>query len=89
MDTAIKDPDAVGDYQRDWSVWLPAGDTIVSSTWIVPAGLVKDSESHTTTDATVWLSGGTVGEVYTIVNRITTAQNRTDDRSLQIVVRDR
>jgi hypothetical protein len=46
-------------------------------------------ESNTATVALVWLSGGAAGQSYVITNRITTAQNRTDDRSIQIVVRQR
>jgi hypothetical protein len=85
-----KDPNAHLDYERDWTPWLAADeDTIVTSTWIVPAGMTMTSESHTTTTATVWLSGGTVGESYTVVNRITTAAGRIDDRSWQFVIRDR
>lgn len=89
MDQALKDPDATVDYERDWSLWMAAGDTIVTSTWIVPTGLTKTDESNTTTTATVWLSGGAVGETYRVTNRIVTAQNRIDDRSLQIVVCER
>lgn len=84
-----KDPIANLDYERDWSVWLKAGDTILTSTWTVPAGLTKTDESNTATIATVWLSGGTVGSSYQVTNRIVTAQGRTDERSIQIVVRQR
>lgn len=85
-----KDPDATLDYKRDWLDWLtPFGDTIVTSTWIVPTGLTKTNESNTTTTATVWLSGGTVGSSYTVTNRIVTAQARTDERSFQVNVRQR
>lgn len=83
-----KDPDSVLDYQWNWSSWLGA-DTILSSTWIVQTGLVKTSQSNTTTTTTVWLSGGTLGQTYQVTNRITTTQGRTEDRTMQIVVRDR
>lgn len=76
-----KDPDALLDYATDWSSWLDTGDTIASSLWVVPAGLTITAQSHTTTGATVWLSGGTLGERYEVVNRITTAQGRIEDRS--------
>jgi hypothetical protein len=89
MDSAMKDPDATLDYKRDWSVWLVDDDTITASTWIVPPGLTMDSETHTDKTATVWLSGGTLGESYTITNRVSTGQGRTDDRSALIVVRQR
>lgn len=84
-----KDPDDVLDYVFDWSGWLSAGETIQSSTVIVPVGLTKDSSSNTTTTATVWLSGGTVGQSYAVVNRITTNQARTVDKTMQIVVLNR
>lgn len=90
MALAEKDPDATLEFGRDWSEWLtPNGDTIVASAWIVPAGLTVVNESNTATVALVWLSGGTAGQSYVITNRITTAQSRIDDRSIQIVVRDR
>lgn len=89
MTSYVKDPDAVLDYQLDWSAWLPDGDTIVTSTWIVQDGIVKDSDSHTDTAATVWLSGGTLGTTYAVTNRISTVEGRTDDRTIRITVRDR
>lgn len=88
MERKTKDPAATLDFGWLWAPWL-AGDTIVTSTWTVPADLTKVSESNTTTTATVWISGGTVGQVYTLVNHITTAAARQDERSMQIVVRDR
>jgi len=85
-----KDPQAVLDYAIDWTKWLDeVGDSIETSTWIVPTGLTKVTETNTSKLATVWLSGGTVGENYTVTNRITTAAGRTDDRSITIRVRER
>lgn len=85
-----KDPNATLDYKRDWAVWLaPFGDTILTSAWIVPAGLTKGTDTSTSTTATVWLSGGTAGQSYDVVNRVVTTQGRTDDRTMQIVVRER
>ena len=85
-----KDPQAVLDYTIDWTKWLDeVGDTIEASTWIVPTGLTKVTETNTNKLATVWLSGGTVGENYTVTNRITTAAGRADDRSITIRVRER
>lgn len=84
----IKDPNAVLDYQIDWSTWLGA-DTIATSTWTVPTGLTKDGDTSTTTTATIWLSGGTAGVTYHIVNHIVTAGGREDDRSIYIRVADK
>ncbi len=83
-----KDPDAVLPYKIDWSAWL-AGATISTSSWIVPSGLAKDSDSFTSTIATVVLSGGTAGETYRVTNRITTNDGRTDDRSISLRVVER
>ncbi len=83
-----KDPDAELDYRRDWSKWLPEGDTIETSTWLVPDGITSESESHDDTTATIWLSGGTVGQSYEITNRITTTEGRTDDRTFTVAIRN-
>lgn len=85
-----KDPDSVVDYGIDWSSYLASNnDTIASSSWIVPAGLTKASDSHTADHAFVWLSGGTVGSTYQITNRITTAGGRTEDESIHIQIIER
>jgi hypothetical protein len=93
LDTVFKDPDAVLDYGFNWAPtsksWLLPGDTIVSSTWIVPAGLTSPANSFTTTTTTVRIVGGTVGVIYVITNRITTANGLVDDRSIGIKVVDR
>lgn len=89
MSTFTKDPDAVLDYRVDWSEWLAEGDTIVASEFLVPAGLTLDADLNDATSATCWLSGGVRGRTYQVVNRITTAGGRTDDRTLNIWCRDR
>lgn len=83
-----KDPDEVLDYVLDWSDRLD-GDTILSSTWEVPTGITKDSDSATGDKATIWLSGGALGDNYTLVNRVTTAAGRTMDQSVKLKVRTR
>lgn len=86
--TLVKDPDSVLDYGFDWSLWLN-GDTISTSAWTVPVGLTKDSDSATTTTTTIWLSGGTPGQLYPITDRVVTAGGRTDDRSFKLRVQER
>jgi len=83
-----KDPSAVLDYQMDWSSWLDT-DTISTSTWTVPTGITKDSDNNDTTTATIWLSGGTAGTTYEIVNKIVTANGRTEERTLTIICENR
>jgi hypothetical protein len=88
--TFFKDPDAVLDFAVNWATWLAAdSDTISTSTWTVPTGITEDSESETTTVATIWLSGGTAGVKYDLVNEIVTAGGRTANRTIRIHVMER
>jgi hypothetical protein len=84
-----KDPDAVLDYGLDWEPWLAGVDTIASSQWFAPVGLTIESDAHTDTTATVWLSEGVRGAQYLVTNRITTASGRTEDRSFVLQIADR
>lgn len=65
---------------------------LATSSWTVPAGgtLVKESDSKNLTEATVVLSGGTAGQNYAVVNRVTTTGSpvRIDERTLSISVAD-
>lgn len=88
MQRFTKDPNAVLDYQIDYSRWLPAGDTITASSWLAESGLTVDTSSFTDTSTTVWLSGGTAGSTYDVRNHITTDDGRQDDRTLTIVVKE-
>lgn len=73
------------DYQIDWVDSL-GSDTIATSTWSVPAGITKDSDTNTTTTTTAWLSGGTANTNYTLTNTITTAGGRTLVKTLDLFV---
>lgn len=81
-----KDPNEVLDFTIDWSETLGA-DTISSSSWIVPSGITEDSDTNTATTTTIWLSGGTEDERYSLVNRIVTLGGRTFDQTVRIRVR--
>lgn len=87
-----KDPDDEKDYMALWAAQLdPFDDTIASSTWVVPDGIVKFDESFGPTWATIWLRGGTLGSDYEIVNRIVTNNSppRKLDQTITIRVRRR
>ncbi|HZT29229.1 MAG TPA: hypothetical protein VFA33_05065 [Bryobacteraceae bacterium] len=89
MMTFTKDPNAVLDYSVDWSKWL-AGDQIEESTWSVSdSALAVSDETNSATQATAWLSGGAVGQSYTVTNKITTAAGRIDERSFIVQVQAR
>lgn len=70
-------PASVLDYTIDYSCNLGT-DTIVSSSWTVSStDCILSSPSHTTTTATVFLTGGLAQNIYTLTNTITTAGGRT------------
>ena len=85
----LKDPDATLDFGFDWSDWLARGETITDSQWGVDTGINLELSENTTKATKVWLSGGTVGETYEAVNRVTTSAGRIDDRTLSVRVRER
>lgn len=95
-----KDPSAVLDFKFDWkaltnasgpSDWLASGETISTRTITAETGITVDSSSitDTNTTVTVWLSGGTAGNVYDVACRITTSASRTDERTMKIKCRER
>lgn len=86
---AIKDPDAILDYGIDWTNWLTGTDTLVTSTWSAPTGLTIVTTTITAGTALAYISGGTIGEVYDVSNKITTAQARTEERSILFTCIDR
>jgi hypothetical protein len=101
MATKKKDPDATLDYGFNWNApspqgpYLEPGDTITNSTWtledppdnaLVIGATSIDDTTHTVT--IVWLSAGTIGNVYKLANHITTAAGRTDERSLSIEIKE-
>lgn len=86
----IKDPDAVLDYQFDWAAFLPEGDVIVASTMTPDsADITVDSESHTDTTTTVWLSGGVLGATHLCTNHITTQDGRQEDKTLTLTIKEK
>lgn len=90
MSVMLKDDNAVIDFSEDWSSWLASGETIATSSWSVsPDSLTIDSNTNDTTSATAWVSGGTVGTVYRLTNRITTSASRTDERTVVVRVEKR
>ncbi len=85
-----KDPNAVKDYDINWSPFLVDGDTLATSTWIFPEEeITKNSDSFTTTRTKIWLSGGVAGRSVTFVNRITTTGGRTEDQSVVLKIKEK
>lgn len=84
----VKDPDAVLDYALNWTKWLE-GDSLVSGTWTIDAGPTIASQNVSGGIVTMWLSGGTDATTYAARCRVVTTAGRTDDRTIQIQVRER
>lgn len=91
LSTFTKDPDATLDYSIDWTAdgWIGADTITGTPVWTVPVGLTLESQSNTTTVATAWISGGTVGADYAVACKITTAGGRTDERTIRLQIRQR
>jgi hypothetical protein len=87
MAMATKYADETFPYGCDWR--LPAGDTIVSSTWDVPVGLTKGTDTFDTTSTTVWLSGGAPGTIYEASNHVVTAGGRHGDGKIRLRILSR
>ena len=84
----VKAEGEVLDYAFNWDAWL-GSDTISTSVWTADTGITIDSESETTTVATIWLSGGRNNNVYQVKNKIVTASGRTAERSFNLTIEDR
>ena len=86
MAVTVKDPDEKLDYTLNFAPALDS-DTIASHLIIAPDGIDVESDSHTDTTVTAWLSGGTDGVDYQVVYRATTLGTRVYDRVLTVQVR--
>lgn len=80
----LKDPDSVLDWIFDWNDWLGDFETITDVVFEATPGIVIDQSVKSQKTATVWLSGGTEGQVFKVTCRITTSEGRTEDRSFTL-----
>lgn len=93
-----KDPSASKVYQFNWADYLTdlGSETITSSTFTITgddAILTKDNESVVSGSLKTQLRllAGTLGNTYTVTNRIVTngTPSNTDERSFLVLVQDR
>lgn len=85
IERRYKDPNESIFFGVDWTDYLGTAN-ISTSTWIVPTGITNLTSSFTTKTASIKLSGGTLGIVYRVTNRITTSGGETVDQSIDIEV---
>ena len=90
-----KDPNATLDYTLDWAEYTQAGDAIDIATWTTSAisgdaaPLTIGVASVNNDKATVLISGGTAGNIYTVTCAITTTDGLIDRRAFRISVKVR
>ena len=93
MSFYLKDPQSRVDYGIDWSAGYLDGQTIAESAWsVVPdesGGIAAEEASFDLNRTAVTLSGGIVGHVYSVSNRVTLSDGRSDDRSITLRVEQR
>jgi len=93
--TTRKDTNAQLIYTFDWSDWLPTGDTITASNYVItarandPDPLAIHSQGRTTTTTYVELKEGQEGKVYSVSVQITTANGLIDRRTFRVKVERR
>jgi hypothetical protein len=85
--TIDKDPDKKADWVFRWNDVTASGDSIASYVITVETGITLVSDSKTTADVTVWLSGGTPGQTYTVSCKIVTTAGREDEKSVRFRIK--
>jgi hypothetical protein len=93
MSFLLKDPDAVLDYEVDWSADYLGTDVLSASEWSVspaePTGLAVLEQLFDGGLATVKASGGVAGHVYRLTNQVELESGLRDSRSVVIRVEAR
>lgn len=67
-----KDAQSILDFSIDLSNLLQTGETIATSSWSVPSGITQVTATNSSEIATIWLSGGTLNNIYELVNTVVT-----------------
>ena len=98
LETFIKQPNEVKDYDIDYSPWLlPIGDTLDEVVPTVECLTDPDDTTlicgvndvlTTTTRAKFWVRGGTAGNRYKLTALAYTVEGRVDESELIFVVKD-
>lgn len=84
-----KDPQETIWATMDWTLRLGAAETIASSSWTIPTGVTKitDTILSPPLKTSVKVSGGTAGTDYTCTNTIVTSEGQTLERAGVLAVR--
>lgn len=91
----VKDPQSTLDYSVDWSDWVSTGDDIITSVWTLStitgdtAPISNEDTNLSSNVATVWISGGQLGKIYTVTNTITTDNGLIDERFFRLIIKNK
>ena len=92
MSFYLKDPGSRVDYAIDWTAYLD-GQVVAASLWsVVPAesgGIAVDATAQDLVRTAATLTGGQIGHVYTVSNRVTLSDGQVDERSITLRVEQR
>ena len=93
MSMFLKDPGSTLDYRVDWSSACAQDVSIVESVWQVQPpgepGLLVDTHALDGKFATVRLSGGAIGKLYRVVNRVRFSNGSADEQTVALRVEER
>lgn len=67
-----KDALSILDFSIDLSNLFQESEVITTSSWSVPSGITKVTDTHGDDITTIWLSGGTLNATYELVNTVVT-----------------
>src|SRR3546814_20867732 len=89
----VKEPCALIVYEVDSIAASPAGQAIIESGRTVApdetVGIVVAASAHDLLHATATLTGGIVGHVYRVTNRVTLSDGQIDERPMSLRVEER
>lgn len=84
-----KTPTEAKRFEIIWAARLDAGETISTSTWVLPTGITDSGATITGGNITsAILSGGTAGVRYTVTNRVVTSAGNTLESAFVVSVED-
>lgn len=84
-----KDPDASLDYSIEWGNWLPPGDSIANMYVTTSSGVQVTAQALRGSLTAVVARGGVDGAWEFVTIRIVTALGRIDERTIQLLIRQR
>ena len=92
MSLLLKDPQARVDHAIDWSAYR-AGQSLIASDWMVEpeeaGGSVVEASAFEAQRSSARVTGGRVGQVYRLTNRVTLSDGQADERSVTMRVEER